>query len=77
MQLRTFVTCFSLALGLTAACGGNDDSTSGTTSAKAEFNAANTKIVNPSDKKGGHFARRDGMHFEFHGDGPPQTDEPF
>jgi len=43
-----------LALGLTAACGGNDDSTSGgTSSAKAEFNAANTKVVNASDKKGG------------------------
>ncbi|GLY97130.1 ABC transporter substrate-binding protein [Actinoplanes sp. NBRC 103695] len=44
-----------LALGLTGACGGGDDSDSdsGGTSAKAEFNAAMTKVFNPSDKKGG------------------------
>ncbi|MEV7621890.1 ABC transporter substrate-binding protein [Actinoplanes sp. NPDC089786] len=44
-----------LALGLTGACGGgsDDDSDGGTTSAKPEFNAALTKVFNPSDKKGG------------------------
>jgi peptide/nickel transport system substrate-binding protein len=43
-----------LALGLTAACGGgNDKSSTGTTSAKPEFNGAMTKVYNPSDKKGG------------------------
>jgi len=43
-----------LALGLTAACGGgDDDSTTNTSSAKPEFNAAMTKVYNPSDKKGG------------------------
>lgn len=42
-----------LALGLTAACGGNDDSSSDTSSAKPEFNGAITKVFNPSDKKGG------------------------
>ncbi|MEV6630065.1 ABC transporter substrate-binding protein [Actinoplanes sp. NPDC051470] len=44
-----------LALGLAGACGGgsDDDSDGGTTSAKPEFNAALTKVFNPSDKKGG------------------------
>jgi peptide/nickel transport system substrate-binding protein len=43
-----------LALGLTAACGGgNDKSDSSSSSAKAEFNAALTKVFNPSTKKGG------------------------
>ena len=45
-----------LALGLAACGGGGDDSntdsgTGGT--AAAEFNAANGKVFNPSDKKGG------------------------
>ncbi|GGL20861.1 ABC transporter substrate-binding protein [Mangrovihabitans endophyticus] len=42
-----------LALALTAACGGNDDSNGNETTTKAEFNAALTKVFNPSDKKGG------------------------
>ncbi|WP_305787418.1 ABC transporter substrate-binding protein [Symbioplanes lichenis] len=42
-----------LALALTAACSGNSDSDSDSSSTKAEFNAALTKVVNPSDKKGG------------------------
>ena len=42
-----------LALGLTTACGGNDKSSTNTSSAKPEFNAANAKVVNASDKKGG------------------------
>ena len=42
-----------LALGLTAACGGNSDSKSDSGSTKAEFNAALTKVFNPSEKKGG------------------------
>ena len=46
----------ALALSLSAAaCGGKDDSngSTGTTATKAEFNAALTKVFNPSDKKGG------------------------
>jgi peptide/nickel transport system substrate-binding protein len=46
----------ALALSLSAAaCGGKDDSNGSTaaTTTKAEFNAALTKVFNPSDKKGG------------------------
>ncbi|MEU4419983.1 ABC transporter substrate-binding protein [Actinoplanes sp. NPDC024001] len=44
----------ALALTLSAAaCGGSDDSDSNSSSAKPEFNAALTKVFNPSDKKGG------------------------
>jgi peptide/nickel transport system substrate-binding protein len=46
----------ALTLGLTAACGGSSDDNKdngGTSSTGASFNAAATKIVNPSDKKGG------------------------
>jgi peptide/nickel transport system substrate-binding protein len=43
-----------LALAMTAACGGNSsDSDSDSGSTKAEFNAALTKVFNPSEKKGG------------------------
>ena len=45
-----------LALGLTAACGGDggdSDSDSGSTATKPEFNAGLEKVYNPSDKKGG------------------------
>ena len=43
-----------LALTATAACGGSkDDSTTSSSSTKAEFNAALTKVFNPSTKKGG------------------------
>jgi peptide/nickel transport system substrate-binding protein len=43
-----------LALALSSACNGNEGSTdNGGTAAKAEFNAAMTKVFNPSDKKGG------------------------
>jgi peptide/nickel transport system substrate-binding protein len=41
-----------LALAMSAACGGGTDTTPDT-STKAEFNAANGKILNPSEKKGG------------------------
>ncbi len=40
-----------LALGLSACGGGSKDE--GTSTTKAEFNAANGKVFNPSDKKGG------------------------
>jgi len=40
------------ALGLSA-CGGGGDEGDGDGTAKAEFNAALTQVVNPSDKKGG------------------------
>jgi peptide/nickel transport system substrate-binding protein len=46
----------AMALMLSAACGGgSDDSDTGTSGSttKAEFNAANDKVFNPSDKKGG------------------------
>ncbi|MEU7907970.1 ABC transporter substrate-binding protein [Actinoplanes sp. NPDC049118] len=44
----------ALALLLSAAaCGGNDDTDGSTSTSKAEFNAAMTKVFNPSDKKGG------------------------
>ena len=45
----------ALALVLSAACGGGGDESDSdsSTSAKAEFNAAMTKVFNPSDKKGG------------------------
>jgi peptide/nickel transport system substrate-binding protein len=46
----------ALTLGLTAACGGGSDdnkSNGSTSSTGAAFNAAATKIVNASDKKGG------------------------
>ncbi|HEU4426087.1 MAG TPA: ABC transporter substrate-binding protein [Pilimelia sp.] len=41
----------ALALVLSAACGGDEEQPDTTT--KAEFNAALTKVFNPSDKKGG------------------------
>jgi peptide/nickel transport system substrate-binding protein len=46
----------ALTLGLTAACGGGSDdnkSNGGTSSTGAAFNAAATKVINASDKKGG------------------------
>ncbi|MET8147528.1 ABC transporter substrate-binding protein [Actinoplanes sp. NPDC049668] len=44
----------ALALSLSAAaCGGSDDTNGSTSSSKAEFNAAMTKVFNPSEKKGG------------------------
>ena len=46
----------AMALMLSAACGGgSDDSDSGgsDSATKAEFNIANDKVFNPSDKKGG------------------------
>ena len=44
----------ALALSLSiAACGGSDDTDGSTSSSKAEFNAAMTKVFNPSEKKGG------------------------
>src|SRR3569833_2423873 len=43
-----------IAMGLTAACGGNSSSkSSGGSGGKSSYNAAVTGIVNPSDKKGG------------------------
>jgi peptide/nickel transport system substrate-binding protein len=42
----------ALALGL-AACGGDDTTGGGTTAVTPEFNAAQGKVFNPSDKKGG------------------------
>ncbi|HEX6871758.1 MAG TPA: ABC transporter substrate-binding protein [Micromonosporaceae bacterium] len=42
----------ALIAGL-AACSGDDKKTDGTNPAKAEFNAANGKVFNPSEKKGG------------------------
>ncbi|MBG0560906.1 ABC transporter substrate-binding protein [Actinoplanes sp. NEAU-A11] len=36
-----------------AACGGSDDADSNSSGAKPEFNAALSKVFNPSDKKGG------------------------
>ncbi|MEU4214411.1 ABC transporter substrate-binding protein [Actinoplanes sp. NPDC026623] len=44
----------ALALLLSsAACGGKDDTDETTSTSKAEFNAALTKVFNPSEKKGG------------------------
>ena len=46
----------ALTLGLTAACGGGSDSNTNNNSSSsngASFNAAATKVVNASDKKGG------------------------
>src|SRR3569833_4624420 len=43
-----------IAMGLTAACGGNSSSkSSGGSGGKSSYNAAVTGVVNPSDKQGG------------------------
>ncbi|HEY3005941.1 MAG TPA: ABC transporter substrate-binding protein, partial [Kribbellaceae bacterium] len=52
-RLRTAIAASAvLALGLSA-CGGGSNKDEGTSTTKAEFNAANGKVFNPSDKKGG------------------------
>ncbi|MCD0450122.1 ABC transporter substrate-binding protein [Actinocorallia sp. API 0066] len=47
----SLAACAVLAAGLTA-CGGDSESSGGTTSTAA-YNAANTSVLNPSDKQGG------------------------
>jgi peptide/nickel transport system substrate-binding protein len=42
-----------LALTLSSACSGSDSTDNGSAAAKPEFNAAMTKVFNPSEKKGG------------------------
>jgi peptide/nickel transport system substrate-binding protein len=54
-RMKAAIAATAVLAVLLSACGGNSNNNSGSSgdAAKAEFNAAMTKVFNPSDKKGG------------------------